>query len=1515
MAAPTPKNPSTTKATQTNMALSFTTANPDGYPIAYVDDVWDAVEQNTAMSDVMEGTGQYDQKTINEQLAGKIGSIDLSVFEKVINKVISISAQSTDVQYPTAKLLYDSLQALANVYAAKANTYTKTEVDNLIASISTVSFVVVATLPTTDIQTNVIYLVPSSTAQQQNIYDEYIYSNNAWEHIGSTAVDLSGYELKINKVTSISAQSTDNEYPSAKLLYDSLQALSNVFARIADLASVAFSGSYNDLSNKPTIPAAQVNSDWNSNSGVSQILNKPNVEVQGNKVTVLSPQNTDAQYPSAKAVYDCCAEVKEFLEDLDERVTRLEGFHYMITGAALQGTIVIELNRELYTYQVGSDHAYEFKYKEPIQTLDFRAANIVSVSFYDSDSLIGLVSCDELFKNCVELIAVDFANKTFGAVISATDMFAGCVSLTTLTCPNSESWKPDLDFSDCGDLTQASLESLIDNFLFSYSSGDHVITPNQTMWGRISHADQDSIIARATAKGWQLNVRARYNIGGTSNGSIVNITVDGTVVSVPVVSGVWNYGYWNTLSSISFANDTHVQTIDFSGSDGLSGITSLASAFSGCTALTSVVFTNCDLSNITAALGAFGSCSALANLTIPSGVWKPDVSFADSPLITYAEMLDIISGLYYYPSGTHTITWNASTWDSFSTAEQLNIIQAADLKGWDTNSVSNIYYIRGKSTAASETFVITFIDDNTQTTAAETITVNVDGNGDWEYEYSGKKIYSLANTWNSKTTITALDLTAADDLTECVSINRMCMATSALSQFACSQTFANVLDISYAFNGTTALQSIDLSTATFASATNADAMFSIGTSQVSSLTTTSIDLRNATFANITSAENMFYNQRLLSTFRLDSATFASLTNGNGMFYYTKDVALPTATFASLTNANGMFNYSLTTTLDLHNVTFANVVNATNMFAHMATTSIDLSSATFASATTTQTMFNDSTKLATIIIPNATFANVTNAQGMFAIGAAQAGNVVTTEISMPNATFASATTIAQIIRNQRKLTTLKINSATFANVTTTTTAFQYANLLASIDTPQNSTAILPTSTPTNASMDLASCPLNYASMLKVANWLSDLTGYTQHTVTFNTTAWANLSMAQQLIISNILTGKNWACNAVQYVYYVRGTSNNVNGQETFNIQYINDGAVNPSTAETVTCNVDANGDWEFSYTGKKIYSLANFSNQSITILSANFTDADDLNECVSIAYAFSLCTNITNISFHGKTLANVVNAEAFSSISATNNITYDLDAATFASVTNAYSMFYSAKATSLSLPSATFASVTNVERMFANTNIQSISLAAATFASVTNAMAMFNASKVESLSMPLATFASATTINSMFLLCNKLLEISMPSATFAAVTTARQAFNNDTSSLTTTINLPSAVFGELLDGYAMFISTALVTLNLQAATMAKLTSTNVMFAYLQKCTTINLQQSGTFPISVNFSQNNGGKLFTYQTILNLANWLKDLTGLTAQTITLSVVAWNALSSAEQATIQGIVSGKNWNLATA
>jgi len=46
-------------------------------------------------------------------------------------------------------------------------------------------------------------------------------------------------------------------------------------ADITSISAVGFSNNYNDLDNLPTIPAAQVNSDWNATSGVEEILNKP----------------------------------------------------------------------------------------------------------------------------------------------------------------------------------------------------------------------------------------------------------------------------------------------------------------------------------------------------------------------------------------------------------------------------------------------------------------------------------------------------------------------------------------------------------------------------------------------------------------------------------------------------------------------------------------------------------------------------------------------------------------------------------------------------------------------------------------------------------------------------------------------------------------------------------------------------------------------------------------------------------------------------------------------------------------------------------------------------------------------------------------------------------------------------------------------------------------------------------------------------------------------------------------
>lgn len=66
-------------------------------------------------------------------------------------------------------------------------------------------------------------------------------------------------------------------------------------------AAVATSGSYNDLTGKPTVPAAQVNSDWNSTSGLSQILNKPAIIATPVQSSATRSLNTAFQVSTTRA--------------------------------------------------------------------------------------------------------------------------------------------------------------------------------------------------------------------------------------------------------------------------------------------------------------------------------------------------------------------------------------------------------------------------------------------------------------------------------------------------------------------------------------------------------------------------------------------------------------------------------------------------------------------------------------------------------------------------------------------------------------------------------------------------------------------------------------------------------------------------------------------------------------------------------------------------------------------------------------------------------------------------------------------------------------------------------------------------------------------------------------------------------------------------------------------------------------------------------------------------------------
>jgi hypothetical protein len=95
--------------------------------------------------------------------------------------------------------------------------------------------------------------------------------------VGSQANDGTGDNIRTGaqKVNAVINELYNNLGDGTNLQVNISSATSGNVLRSDGTNFISAQLSYNDLSNKPIIPSAQVNSDWNSSSGVSEILNKP----------------------------------------------------------------------------------------------------------------------------------------------------------------------------------------------------------------------------------------------------------------------------------------------------------------------------------------------------------------------------------------------------------------------------------------------------------------------------------------------------------------------------------------------------------------------------------------------------------------------------------------------------------------------------------------------------------------------------------------------------------------------------------------------------------------------------------------------------------------------------------------------------------------------------------------------------------------------------------------------------------------------------------------------------------------------------------------------------------------------------------------------------------------------------------------------------------------------------------------------------------------------------------------
>lgn len=180
--------------------LAYYHEKQDAQELARLAEKVDKVDGSRLMTNA-EGTklaGIEEGAEVNVIETVKVGGVALDVTEKAVN--IDLSAYAVKSEMETAldgkvdkadgmSLMSDAEKAkIANLADNANETYaTKAE----LSSIPKFGKLVVDELPATG-EEDKIYLVPNS-GSGTNARDEYIYVDGAWEMLGTTEVDLSGY--------------------------------------------------------------------------------------------------------------------------------------------------------------------------------------------------------------------------------------------------------------------------------------------------------------------------------------------------------------------------------------------------------------------------------------------------------------------------------------------------------------------------------------------------------------------------------------------------------------------------------------------------------------------------------------------------------------------------------------------------------------------------------------------------------------------------------------------------------------------------------------------------------------------------------------------------------------------------------------------------------------------------------------------------------------------------------------------------------------------------------------------------------------------------------------------------------------------------------------------------------------------------------------------------------------------------------------------------------------------------
>ena len=172
-----------------------TTLDAGALPVGTMDSALSTTSENGVQNKVITTALNGKQNTLTASTGITIDNTDptnptISAnvdYTNLINKPTKLSDFTNDEDF-----IDNTVNNLTNYYL-KTETYTQTEVNDLISQLTSLSVEIVEELPSTDISTTTIYLVNVSGT---NNYNQWMYINNAWANLGSTSVDLSNYYTK-----------------------------------------------------------------------------------------------------------------------------------------------------------------------------------------------------------------------------------------------------------------------------------------------------------------------------------------------------------------------------------------------------------------------------------------------------------------------------------------------------------------------------------------------------------------------------------------------------------------------------------------------------------------------------------------------------------------------------------------------------------------------------------------------------------------------------------------------------------------------------------------------------------------------------------------------------------------------------------------------------------------------------------------------------------------------------------------------------------------------------------------------------------------------------------------------------------------------------------------------------------------------------------------------------------------------------------------------------------------------